>query len=78
MSKKRKKMRGTVKKIIKSNLANEPEKAEIKVQEAEELYQEVRIENSLTDEQGQKAQLKEGAEVDVIIEADTNAIKKPT
>jgi predicted DNA-binding antitoxin AbrB/MazE fold protein len=31
----------------------------------------------LTDEKGEKVQIKEGAEVDVVIEADPNATKKP-
>ena len=69
-------MRGTIRKIIKPSFANEPEKAEIKVQ-ADDLYQGIRVENVLTDEKGEKVQLKEGAEVDVVIEADPNATKKP-
>jgi len=51
-------MRGTVRKIIKPSFANEPEKAEIKVQEADDLYQGIRVENVLTDEKGEKVQLK--------------------
>jgi len=42
------------------------------------LYREIRIENELTDERGDKAKLKEGADVDVVIEADSSAtLKKP-
>ena len=63
--KKRKKLRGTVHKIIKPALPREPEKAEIKIKEADELYREIRMENVLTDETGEKAALKPGAEVDV-------------
>jgi hypothetical protein len=38
----------------------------------------VRVENVVTDERGDKAGLKPGAEVDVIVEADSNAtMKKP-
>ena len=60
-------------KVIKSHpLA--PEKAQINISEADELYREVRIENELTDEAGEKAKLKPGAEVDVVIEADSDAI----
>ena len=41
-------------------------------------YREIRIENEVTDEQGGKAQLKPGANVDVIVEADSSAtLKKP-
>ena len=56
----------------------EPEKAEISIEEADDLYREVRVENVLTDENGEKVRLKPGAEVDVILEADTDATtKKP-
>ena len=41
---------GKVEKIIESVDSREPDKAEISVDGAEELYQELRIENSLTDE----------------------------
>jgi len=75
--KKRKKLRGTVQKIIKPVLKGEKEKAQVGVDGAEELYREIRVENELKDESGNKASLKEGAEVDVIIEADSDALKKP-
>ena len=78
MTIKRKRMHGKVTKVIKPLLPNQPETAQIDVKEAEHLYREVRIENEVTDEHGEKAVLKPGAEVDVIIEADSNAaIKKP-
>ena len=62
--------RGTVQKIIKSMLPGEPEKAEIEVDGADDLYKEIRIENTLTREDGRKVGLKKGAQVDVIIGAD--------
>jgi uncharacterized protein YfaS (alpha-2-macroglobulin family) len=78
MGKKRKKLQGTVQKVIKPLGPNEPEKAQIDIQEADELYREIRIENELMDEKGKKARLKPGAEVDVIVEADSSAtMKKP-
>jgi hypothetical protein len=78
MSKKRKKMHGTVQKIIKPTIPGESEKAQIDVQQADDLYRELRIENVITDEKGETAQLKPGAEVDVIVEADSSAtMKKP-
>ena len=78
MSKKKRKLHGTVQKIIKPIIPTEPEKAEIGVHEADDLYREIRVENVLTDEKGEKEQLKPGADVDVIIEADCNATtKKP-
>jgi hypothetical protein len=64
---------GTVQKIIKSPFPEEPEKAEIAVEGADHLYREIRIENALEDEKGNKVKLKEGAEVDVTVEADPQA-----
>lgn len=61
---------GTVEKIIKSPLPHEPEKAEIAVEGADDLYREIRIENTLEDEKGHKVKLKVGAPVEVIVEAD--------
>jgi predicted DNA-binding antitoxin AbrB/MazE fold protein len=76
--KKRRIMRATVKKIIRPFDPKEAEKAEIAIDEAEDLYREIRVENVVADENGKKASLKEGAKVDVVIEADTDAtLKKP-
>jgi hypothetical protein len=50
-----------------------PEKAEIAIHEADDLYREIRVENVVTDENGEKAKLKPGSEVDVIVEADSDA-----
>jgi hypothetical protein len=63
-------MPGTVKKIIKPVHPDLPEKAEISVDGADELYREIRIENTLTDEKGKEVQLKPGAHVEVTVEAD--------
>ncbi len=63
---------GRVKKIIKSPDPSVPEKAEVEVHEADELYKEIRIDNELEDEQGKKVKLKQDAPVDVTVEADTN------
>jgi hypothetical protein len=50
----------------------------VTIPDADDLYREVRVENVLTDESGDKAGLKPGAEVDVIVEADSSAtMKKP-
>lgn len=76
MPKKRKHLRATVEKVIKSD--HSPEKAQISVHDAEHLYREIRVENELTDGDGTKASLKPGAEVDVIVEADSDAtVVKP-
>ena len=61
---------GKVQKVIKPFHPQMPEKAEIAVEGADHLYREIRIENTLEDAQGKKVKLKEGAEVDVTIEAD--------
>ena len=63
----------TVEKIIKSPSPNEPEKAQIAVEGADHLYRELRIENTLIDENGEKVSLKPGAEVEVTIEAPPEA-----
>lgn len=60
----------TVEKIIKPSDPREPEKAQISIAGADDLYREIRIENSLTDENGDEVRLKKGAEVQVIVEAE--------
>ena len=64
---------GTVEKIIKSSHPSEPEKAQIAVEGADDLYKEIRIVNNLTDENGDEVRLKQGAKVDVTVEADPDA-----
>jgi protein involved in polysaccharide export with SLBB domain len=63
----------TVEKVIKPILPSEPEKAQIAIHGADHLYREVRIENTLTDENGEKVHLKPGAEVEVTIAAEPEA-----
>jgi hypothetical protein len=60
---------GVVRKIIKHPY--QPEKAEISIHGADDLYREIRIENRLENDEGEKVKLKQGAHVDVIVEADT-------
>jgi hypothetical protein len=60
----------TVRKVIKPVAPGLPEKAEISVHDADDLYKELRIENTLEDSKGVKVKLKPGAEVEVIVEAD--------
>jgi hypothetical protein len=62
-----------VEKIIRSPYRGEPEKAQISVEGADHLYREIRIENTLTDNDGQEVRLKPGAEVEVTVEADPEA-----
>ena len=61
---------GTVEKIIPAIGDDIPEKAEIKIEGADDLYREVRIENEVIDAEGNPVKLKNGAEVDVTIEAE--------
>jgi hypothetical protein len=63
---------GKVEKVIESPHPAEPEKAQISVEGGDPLYKEIRIENKLKDENGQNVRLKEGAEVEVTLEADKN------
>jgi hypothetical protein len=68
---------GTVEKIIKSPDPRVPEKAQIGIEGAEHLYREIRIDNVLKDQDGEKVALKQGAEVEVTIEADKeDTVKK--
>ena len=64
---------GTVEKIIKPVVPTQPEKAQISVDGADELYKEIRLENTLVDENGQEVKLKQGAKVEVTVEADPEA-----
>ena len=69
------KLPATVEKIIKSPDPRMPEKAQISIdQGADPLYQEIRIENSLTDEHGKPVKLKEGAKVEVTVEVSPSGI----
>jgi hypothetical protein len=74
---------GTVEKIIPAVPSVRTEKAQIVVEGAEELYREIRVDNELQDENGKTVGLKEGAEVEITIEADKEATEpknpsKPT
>jgi hypothetical protein len=60
----------TVEKIIKPVVPSEPEKAQIEIEKGEDLYREIRVDNTLKDKMGEEVALKEGAPVDVTIEAD--------
>jgi len=66
---------GKVEKVIPPIHPSLPEKAQISVEGADELYREIRVENTLSGESGNEVSLKPGAEVDVTIEADADATK---
>jgi len=60
---------GIVEAVIESPHPNEPEKAQIAIEGADDLYRELRIENTLKDENGGEVSLKQGAQVKVTIKA---------
>jgi len=62
---------GKVERVIQPHPhSGEPEKAQIAVEGADHLYREIRVPNRLVNGEGKKVKLKEGAEVEVTIEAD--------
>jgi hypothetical protein len=61
-------MLGTVDKIIPP-LRSRPEKAQIAIDRADHGHRDLRIENSLTDENGNEVKLKKGAHVEVTVAA---------
>jgi hypothetical protein len=50
--------------------------AQITAEEVEHPYREIHVENQLTDAEGQTSSLKPAAEIDVILEAGTDATMK--
>jgi hypothetical protein len=69
---------GTVEKIIRPLHPEIPEKAQISIQGADDLYREIRINNELQADDGQKAALKEGAQVDVTVQAEPEDTTRKT
>jgi hypothetical protein len=62
---------GKVERVISAHPpSGEPEKAQIAVEGADDLYREIRVPNTLMDDKGRKVKLKTGDEVDVKIETD--------
>ncbi len=68
-------MPGMVEKIIEPAHPSEPEKAQIGIEGADDLYREIRVENTLRDENGKQVALKPGAQAAVTIEADPDATR---
>jgi hypothetical protein len=65
----------TVEKIIPAQNPSQSEKADISVKGAQP-HQVLRVENSLTDEQGGEVRLKKGAHVDITVTDETSAPKR--
>jgi hypothetical protein len=66
-------MPGTVDKIIPSPNPSQPEEAQIAVEGADRQRQDLRIENTLTEEHGDDVKLKKGAHVEVTVTAEPTA-----
>ena len=64
---------GKVEKIIPGVVPAMPDKAQITVEGADHLYKEIRVENTLQDENGKAVSLKPSAELEVTIEAEKHA-----
>lgn len=64
-------MSGIVDMIIPADGSSQPEKVEIAIQEADDGYRRLRIENSLTDQNGEEVMLKKGAHVEVTVKEKT-------
>jgi len=64
-------MSGTVEMITKSPLPNENDKAQITIEGADHPHEQIRIENTLTDKNGDEVQLKPGAKVRVTVRTRT-------
>jgi hypothetical protein len=65
-------MPGTVDKIIPSARPSQPEEAQIAVEGADHRYRDLRIENTLTDENGDDVRLKKGVHVEITVTAEPN------
>ena len=68
------KLSAVVRKIIPPLIAGEAETVEISLDNAEDLYREIRIANIFTDQNGAPGKLRPGSRVDVIVEADTEVV----
>lgn len=66
-----------VQKIVKPLYSNQVEKVEILIPAADDLFQEIRIENTLTDVDGQPVALKTGAQLEVTFEAEAKVTDQP-
>jgi hypothetical protein len=69
---------GTVEKIIRPVVPGGSEKAQIMVSLPDHLYRGIRIENKLKDKKEDEVELKEGAHVDVTVEASAEDTKPET
>ncbi len=69
---------GVVENLVEPVEPSEPQKAQIGIEGADDLYRELRIENTLKDEEGDEVSLKPGAQVKITIKAEPPAtVAKP-
>lgn len=61
-----------VKKILPTGIVPSPEKVEISISEADDLFREVRVENALTHPDGSVVKLKQGTRLDITLQADAS------
>jgi hypothetical protein len=66
----------TVEKVLTPEAPELPEKAQIAIEGADELYRQLRVDNVLTNQNGEELKMREGAKVDVTLEADPKDTKK--
>jgi hypothetical protein len=69
------KLPAKVEKIIVPQHPTEPEKAQISLEGADPLYDEIRITNSLTNSEGDEVRLKKGADVEVTVKAPEQSVE---
>jgi hypothetical protein len=67
---------GTINKSIPSPRQSQPEKVEIAVAGADHRHRNLRIENTLTDENGDAVSLKKGAHVEVTVTAEPKTVNR--
>ena len=72
-------MAAVARQVIPPRYPHEVEKVEISISEAEDLFREVRFENSFLDAMGNELSIRAGAELDVRLETNTSSlVKKPS
>ncbi|HKT47734.1 MAG TPA: hypothetical protein VJP87_09450 [Candidatus Acidoferrales bacterium] len=69
------KLPGKVEKIIQPLDPTQPEKVQIAIDGADDLYKEIRVENTLEDPASGNVELVPGADVDVKVEAEPEATR---
>jgi hypothetical protein len=72
----RKRMPATVGKIIPPLIPGEPEKVEIRLDDGEDLFREIRIANTFMDQKGEARSLKPGSRVHVTVEANAEDVTR--